>query len=196
MAQASQELTPNSLGNDGEKRTIQVATGISIALSAVIVAFLFWLIYFRPGGEKLEGAARFLPELIAACNALATVFIINGIVQIKAGRKKAHAMSMVIALSCSALFLVLYIVKYNLVGDSKYQGEGLLRLSYLIILISHIILSIVMLPMILMTVFFSATRRFSAHKALARWTYPIWIYVSITGVAVYVYLNFLQAPAA
>ncbi len=188
-------LTDNEGVTSGLTISNRAATLWSIILSGVIVAFLVWLIYFKPGSEELSGSAMYLPPMIAACNALATVFIVMGVIHIHAGRVKAHAACMITALACSALFLILYITKYYLVGDTTFQGEALIRGVYLFILFSHIILSVIMLPMILMTVFFAATKRFSPHKALARWTFPIWLYVSVTGVIVYIFLNFLQTPA-
>jgi putative membrane protein len=182
----------NGHGQGSGIMTDRMATVISLILSGVIVAFLVWLIYFKPSGEALTGGALYLPPMIAACNALATVFIINGIIQIKAGRGRAHAISMIIALSCSALFLALYVTKYYLVGDTKFLGEGLLRVAYLFILFSHIILSVVMLPLILLSVYYASVRRWVTHRRISRWTYPIWLYVSVTGVVVFFFLSFLQ----
>jgi putative membrane protein len=103
---------------------------------------------------------------------------------------------MIPAVVCSALFLVSYVIYHSYQGDTKFLGTGWIRPTYFFILISHIILSVVVVPMILSTLFFSATRRFQAHRKIARWTYPIWLYVSITGVTVYLFLRWLNPPPA
>jgi putative membrane protein len=96
---------------------------------------------------------------------------------------------MVSAFAASTVFLVGYVLYHYAHGDTAYQGEGTVRIVYFTILITHVLLSIVMLPMILTTFYLAARERFSTHKKLARWTLPIWLYVSVTGVIIYFMLR-------
>ena len=101
--------------------------------------------------------------------------------------------SMITAFAASSLFLIGYIIHHTVHGDTRFLTEGWLRPVYFFILVSHIILSIAVLPLVLTTFYFAACRRWSAHKALARWTYPIWLYVSVTGILVFLFLRYLNA---
>ncbi len=163
-----------------------------LALSAVAVAFLFWLIY---GVETGDAANRwtFLPATNAAFNALSAAALLTGLYHIRNGNKRAHGWSMGAAFAASSLFLVGYIIHHTVHGDTKFLATGWLRPTYFFILITHILLSMAVLPMVLTTLFFAATRRWTAHRALARWTWPLWLYVSVTGVLVFVFLRFLNA---
>ena len=96
---------------------------------------------------------------------------------------------MLLAFLFSAVFLVSYIANHALHGDTIFPGHGPVRTLYLTILASHVILSILALPLVLTTFFFSLTGRFAIHRRIARWTFPIWLYVSITGVAVFAFLK-------
>jgi putative membrane protein len=159
-----------------------------IAVSAIASLFLFWLIYFHPPADVSGTHLLFLPALNALLNALAAVALVIGFLFIRAQNIAAHRASMFTAFVFSALFLVAYITNYALHGEMHFHGEGKIRLVYFPLLISHIILAVVALPMILITFFLSLSGRFPAHRRLARWTFPIWLYVSVTGVIVYAML--------
>jgi putative membrane protein len=171
--------------------TNRAAITAILLFSAAAVAFLFWLIYAVEGG----GGSRwgFLPAANAAFNALSAAAVVTGLYHIRRGNRRAHGLSMGVALGASALFLAGYILHHSLHGDTRFLTQGWLRPTYFLILISHIVLSIAVLPLVLTTVFFAATRRWPSHRALARWTYPVWLYVSVTGVLVFVFLRFLNA---
>ncbi|MEM6531875.1 MAG: DUF420 domain-containing protein [Myxococcota bacterium] len=158
---------------------------IILAVSAVAVAFLFWLIYFKEGLQRGSGGYTFLPAVNATLNGLSALCVATGIVFIRQRRMQAHGMAMLAAFGFSAAFLLCYITYYWLHGNTVFTGQGLIRPIYFTILISHIGLSIVALPMVLTTFYFSLTKQFERHKPLARWTYPIWLYVSVTGVVVF-----------
>ncbi|MDB5048670.1 MAG: putative rane protein [Fibrobacteres bacterium] len=161
---------------------------INLLVSAIAVAFLFWLLYLRKGqGEP--SALSFLPAVNAALNATTTVFLLRGWLAIKAGNRVLHAFCQKTAFIVSAVFLVCYIVYHSVHGDTHFPGQGLIKPVYFSILISHIGLSIVALPMILATFFFALTGRFATHRKLARITFPIWLYVSITGVVIFAVLK-------
>ena len=161
---------------------------INLIVSALAVAFLFWLIYLRKGGGE-PSTLSFLPAVNAGLNATTTAFLLRGWFAIRAGNRILHAFCQKTAFVFSAVFLVCYIVYHAVHGDSHFMGQGLVRPVYFSILISHIILSIVALPMVLATFFFAVTGRFTTHRKLARVTFPIWLYVSITGVLIFAVLK-------
>lgn len=164
-----------------------------VALSLAALALLFWLIY---GYEASVDATRekfaWLPSFNAACNGLSTLFVINGLYWIRRGRPRLHGSFMALALLASAAFLAGYILHHSLNGDTLFLTEGWLRPVYFSILVSHILLSMVALPLVLITVFFAAFKRWPKHRKIARWTYPIWLYVSITGVLIFYFLHYLN----
>jgi putative membrane protein len=129
-----------------------------------------------------------LPALNASLNALATVFLVVGWLLIKSGRRDAHRAAMVAALTCSAAFLTSYLVYHYHVGSVPFQGQGPIRIVYFTILITHVILAIVIVPLVVVTVGRALANRFDRHKRIARWTLPLWLYVSVTGVIVYLML--------
>lgn len=126
-----------------------------------------------------------LPALNATLNSIATVLLVCGWLCIKGKKQGAHIALMVLALLVSAAFLTSYLIYHYHVGSVKFQGQGIVRPIYFTILITHIILAIVNLPLIIMTVVPALRRRFDKHKRIARWTLPSWLYVSVTGVVVY-----------
>ena len=168
------------------------AIAVILLVSLVAIGFLFWLIYGVETGEE-AGRWAFLPATNAFFNALSASAVLTGLYHIRKGNKRAHGISMASAFTASALFLIGYIIHHTLHGDTKFLTTGWLRPTYFFVLITHIVLSIAVLPMVLTTLFFAATRRWPAHRALARWTYPVWLYVSVTGVLVFVFLRFLNA---
>jgi len=162
---------------------------IIVLVSALALGFLFYLIYGRESGGGYAGSVAFLPALNAACNALTTILIILGLQAIGRGDREAHRRRMLSAFATSSLFLIGYIVYHALHGETRFPGQGVVRPIYFFILISHIVLSAVALPMILTTFWFALSNQFVRHVKLARWTYPIWLYVSITGVVVFFMLR-------
>ncbi len=157
-------------------------------VSSSAVGFLGWLLLVREGGG-VHGDLSFMPGINAALNATSATLLVAGFLAIRNGRREIHKRLMVSAFAASSVFLVGYVLYHYAHGDTPYQGEGAIRIAYFTILISHVLLSIVMLPMILTTFFLAARERFAAHKRLARWTLPIWLYVSVTGVLVYFMLR-------
>jgi putative membrane protein len=164
-----------------------------LAISATATAFLFWLIYVHPATDAAGVRLTFLPALNALLNGLSATALLIGYTFIRARKIKAHRVSMLTAFAFSTLFLVSYIVNYTLHGESHYPGHSLVRAVYLIILASHVLLSVIALPLVLITFFFSLTGRIPTHRKVARWTFPIWLYVSVTGVIVYAMLAAARA---
>ena len=126
-----------------------------------------------------------LPALNAALNATSTCFLITGYVLIRKGHKTAHRNLMIAALVTSALFLTSYLVYHYQVGHTKFLKPEWARPYYLLLLFTHLVLAIAIVPMIIATVIFAAKQRWEKHKKLARWTWPAWLYVSATGVLIY-----------
>jgi putative membrane protein len=126
-----------------------------------------------------------LPTLNASLNALAASLLLIGFIAIKKGHKEFHKQVMILALMVSAGFLTSYLIYHYHVPSKKFPDLGIIKTIYLIILVPHIILAAVMVPMILKTFWHAFRKEWEAHKKIARITFPIWMYVSITGVIVY-----------
>ncbi|MCC6164626.1 MAG: DUF420 domain-containing protein [Acidobacteria bacterium] len=129
-----------------------------------------------------------LPALNATLNTLATCFLLAGYVFVKRKQVNAHRACMVGALTMSALFLVSYVIYHANAGSRPFTGTGPIRVVYFSVLISHVILATAIVPLVLVTVSRALSRRFDAHRRIARITWPLWMYVSVTGVVVYLML--------
>ncbi|MEM6821211.1 MAG: DUF420 domain-containing protein [Verrucomicrobiota bacterium] len=129
-----------------------------------------------------------LPLVNACLNSFTTLLLIAGFVAIKMDRRDVHRKFMIAAFSTSALFLIGYLTHKFTVGPTRFQGEGQIRLIYFVILISHTILAIVNLPLIIWALTLAIRQKFETHRKVARWAYPVWMYVSVTGVLVYLFL--------
>jgi putative membrane protein len=171
-----------------EARTPMSVVAGAIAVSIAASLMLFWLVYFHAPADVTGTHLLFLPALNALLNGLSAVALVLGFSFIRGGNVAAHRTSMFTAFVFSTLFLVTYITNHALHGDMRFHGAGLVRPFYFTLLISHIVLSMVALPLILVTFFLSLSGRFPIHKKVARWTFPIWLYVSVTGVIVYAML--------
>jgi uncharacterized membrane protein YozB (DUF420 family) len=135
-----------------------------------------------------------LPSLNAALNSLSAVFLLAGFLFIKSGNRNAHRACMLTAFGCSMLFLICYLIYHFEVGSVPFKGQGWIRPIYFTILITHTILATAVVPLALITLTRALRERFAAHRRIARWTFPIWLYVSVTGVVVYWMLYWL-APS-
>ena len=131
---------------------------------------------------------RILADVDASLNAVSTVLIMSGLVAIKRGNVALHKACMLSAAAVSALFLCCYLVYHLNAEPVRFQGEGLARAAYLALLITHVVLAAVQVPLILRTIWLGLKDRREQHKKLAKVTTPIWLYVSVTGVVVYVLL--------
>ena len=170
----------------------RLAVTVILGLSVAVVAFLFWFIYGR-GTSAYDSVAPHwalhLPAVNASLNALSATFVVAGLLFIKRGLKKTHVAMMIAATVSSVAFLVTYLIYHYFAKHTTFAGEGLMRPVYFFILISHIVLSVVVVPLIGSTLFFATSRKFLSHKKVAKWTYPVWLYVSVTGILVYAILN-------
>lgn len=165
------------------KLSLRTYNSIIIAVSILIpvaVAILFTI--------RIPNVAplKMLPPIYATVNGITAVLLVLAVAQIKRGNRKTHERLMRINIFLSILFLVMYIA-YHLTSDSTpYGGEGFIKYVYFFILITHILLSVALIPLVLFTYKHAALRDFEAHKRLSKVTFPIWLYVAVTGVIVYV----------
>ena len=136
-----------------------------------------------------------LPAVNACLNGASTLFLALGYIYIKKGRQEAHRNCMVSALITSTLFLACYLYYHYFAGRTTFQNPQWFRPIYLVILLTHTVLAMVIVPMVLVTVIQAIRQRWESHKKIARWTWPIWMYVSVTGVLIYflLYQIFPQA---
>tara|TARA_B100001123_G_scaffold344676_1_gene391775 strand:+ start:380 stop:925 length:546 start_codon:yes stop_codon:yes gene_type:complete len=169
-----------------EKINDKSAVRFILVLSAAIVGFLIWFIYGRQAsGHSEHDFILSLPAVNASLNGMSAFFVLLGLFFIRRRRIRAHISCMILATTSSALFLICYLLYHYFHGDTKFPGQGWIRPAYFFILITHIVTSIVVVPMIFTTLFFAASKRFERHRRIARWTYPVWLYVSVTGILVY-----------
>jgi uncharacterized membrane protein YozB (DUF420 family) len=136
-------------------------------------------------------SASQLPDLNAALNSLSAVFLLAGYRFIRLKNQQAHRRCMLAAFGCSMLFLISYLIYHYQVGSVSFKGQGWIRPVYFTILITHTILATAVVPLALITLIRALRERFDAHRRIARWTFPIWVYVSVTGVIVYGMLYWL-----
>ena len=169
--------------------SIKTAVTSIIVVSVGILLFLIWLIYLKePVTVSNLPFISYLPVANAIFNSLSGFCLLAGYLAIRKRKRELHLKYMLSALTFSFLFLVSYLIYHTFHGDTLYEGEGFMRIFYFFILISHIFLSALVLPMILTTVFFAATGNFTKHSRIARITLPLWLYVSVTGVMIYLIL--------
>jgi putative membrane protein len=129
-----------------------------------------------------------LPALNATLNGLSALLIATGYVLIRRGRRDLHKRFMLAALATSSLFLVSYVIYHANTGSRPFQGTGVVRPIYFAILITHVILAAVIVPLALTTAIRGLKAQYRLHRAIARWTLPVWLYVSVTGVVIYLML--------
>ena len=134
--------------------------------------------------------------LNASLNGASAVLLACGYAAIRNGKREVHKALMISAFAVSSVFLVSYLVYHYRVGHIVFQGQGWIRPVYFVLLLSHTVLAIVIVPMILVTLRRAWLEKFDKHRVIARWTLPLWFYVSITGVVVYLLLYHLYAPRA
>ena len=161
---------------------------VIIALSVLIASALVWLIYFK-GKVAAPAWVSVLPAANAVFNSLSAICLIFGYVNIRRGHRLTHMRFMITATVFSTLFLLSYVTYHYFHGDTKFPGRGWIRPVYFFILISHIGLSTIALPFILATLWYALRSQFRFHRRVSRWTFPIWLYVSVTGVIVFAVLR-------
>jgi putative membrane protein len=172
-------------------KNLSVAKAIGMILLVSVLAFLFliWLIYFRETAGDTAAWVMNLPALNAALNSVSAMLITAGYIAIRKKNYIRHMKLMLTAFITSSLFLLSYLVYHHYVGSVPFPGEGTVRYIYFTILISHIILSAFVVPLVLTSYYFAFSGKFKTHRKVSRWTLPIWLYVSVTGVIIFFMLN-------
>lgn len=168
----------------------RTAIGLILALSAAAFATLIWLIYFKESAETNAPFVERLPAVNALLNSLSAACLVAGFAAIKRRKQAVHKRFMLAAFGFSTLFLMTYVVYHHFHGDTPFTGTGFVRPVYFFILISHILLTVAALPLILITFYFGLTGRFASHRRVAPITLPLWLYVSVTGVLIYLMLKY------
>lgn len=165
-----------------EKKFNRLITIVSIVVPLVVV-LLF--------GVKIPNVKplSFLPPIYASINGLTAVLLIIAVLAIKKGKRELHQKLMTTCIGLSVIFLLMYIAYHMTSESTSYGGEGTLRYIYFFILISHIFLSIVIIPLVLKTYARAYLKKFESHRKLAKITFPIWLYVAVTGVVVYLMIS-------
>ena len=177
--------------NNSEITTLETKFRKSIIfvsiLIPIVVAILF-SVKLKDFGIPVEPLS-FLPPIYASINGVTAILLVAAVMAIKKGNRKLHERLMTAAIACSVVFLVMY-VAYHMTSDStKFGGEGIIKYVYYFILVTHIILSIIIIPLVLITYVRALAQVFDKHKKIARITFPIWLYVAVTGVVVYLMIS-------
>jgi putative membrane protein len=171
-----------------EPRSDKGFWAFNAALSAAALAFLAYILLVRRGGGSSVDLS-FMPAVNASLNALSAVLLASGWAAIRRGARQIHKYLMVSAFASSALFLVGYLVYHWVHGDSKFGGQGGARALYLTVLASHVLLSMAVVPMCLGSFYMAWRGKFATHRAIGRVLLPIWLYVSVTGVVIFLMLR-------
>lgn len=168
--------------NDIEKKYKKWIVILSIAIP-LVVAVLF--------GVKIPGATplMFLPPIYATINGITAVLLIAAVIAIKNKKVKLHENLMKTCIGLSVAFLGMYVAYHMTSESTKFGGEGIIKSVYFFILITHIVLSIAIIPLVLITYVKALAKRFDKHKKIAKITFPIWLYVAVTGVVVYLMIS-------
>ncbi|MEG0848587.1 DUF420 domain-containing protein [Flavobacterium plurextorum] len=169
-----------------EKKFSKFIIAVSIVIP-VVVAILFG-IKLKDFGINVEPLS-FLPPIYATTNGITAIVLVWAVIAVKNGKRKLHERLMTLAIGLSVAFLVMY-VAYHMTADStKFGGEGIVRYVYFFILLTHILLSIAIIPLVLITYVRALAKRFDKHKKIAKITFPLWLYVAVTGVVVYLMIS-------
>ena len=185
MPHLSQSFT-NAMSNlvIDEKRATLAANAISVAIPLVVAI----LLGIRTKVD-LGDWTKMLPHAIGAINTLTSVLLILGLVAQKAGKIGLHRSAMTTAFSLGAVFLVCYVTYHLSNPSTKFGGSGMMRGFYYFVLITHIGMSLIVLPLVLRTFLFALRNQFEKHRRVAKYAFPIWLYVSTTGVVVYLMIS-------
>ena len=191
--------------NKSENQTLEQRFKLPIILVSIVIPVVVAVLFsvkLKDFGFEVEPLS-FLPPIYASINGLTALFLIMGVIAIKNGNRKVHERFMTTAIACSVIFLVMY-VAYHMTADSTVYGDidgnrildsteeinaGSMRSVYLFILLTHIALSIIIIPLVLITYVRALANRFDKHKKIAKITFPLWLYVAVTGVVVYLMIS-------
>ncbi|MEQ9186227.1 MAG: DUF420 domain-containing protein [Cryomorphaceae bacterium] len=171
------------------ERSKEVKSNRLIYTVAAVLTVAVGAIYITPKFAWSGAPLDFLPALNASINATVSLLLVAGFWLIKQGKKKSHQIAMTSAVLLSALFLMSYVLYHTTHESTSYGGEGIIRYVYFFILLTHIVLAIVIVPLVLISFSRALSERFDKHKKIARIALPLWLYVSVTGVIVYLMIS-------
>jgi putative membrane protein len=169
--------------------SLSKAIAVILLISAVAFGFLIWLIYYKGGSDYSSNLIMSLPALNALLNSASTVLLLFGYQAIRQRDFSRHMKFNLTAFVTSSLFLISYVIYHNFHGSTSFTGEGLIRPVYFFVLISHIILSALVVPMILTSFYLAFAGKLKLHRKVSKVTFPVWLYVSVTGVVIFFMLN-------
>lgn len=181
---SDKEVTNTVIQPKDMKRTPVLIIAASVAVPLLVAA-----LFLMPEKTGEGGWVKMLPHLNAIINSLTTLLLVAGYTVIKKGSKDLHKAFMLAAFLLGTVFLVSYVIYHASVPSTTYGGTGINRYVYFFTLISHILLSIGVVPLVLMALYRALRGHFDAHKRIARYAWPVWLYVSVTGVAVYLMIR-------
>lgn len=175
----------NDTRHQPDTRYLILITMLSVGVP-LLVAFLL----FMPQTGKLGDVdVTFLPKLHALLNSLTAIALLTGFYFIKNQKIRQHRYAMLTAFVLSAFFLISYVTYHYQAAPTSYGGEGTLRYVYYFILLTHIVLAVVIVPLVLLSIYFGLSDQLGRHRRISRWTFPIWLYVAVTGVLVYILIS-------
>jgi len=185
------------MSNPGDEFTIEMlkelslarALGVILLLSGGAFGFLIWLIYYKGGSDYSSSLITSLPALNAVLNGTSTLLLLLGYRAIRRRAYRKHMKLMLTAFLTSSLFLISYVIYHNFHGSTPFEGEGIIRPIYFFILVTHIILSAFVIPMILTSFYFAFSGNLKRHRKFSKFTLPVWLYVSVTGVLIFAILK-------
>jgi putative membrane protein len=157
---------------------------ISVAVPLVVAALLLMPVKLRAGQW-----VYYLPHVNAIINSITALVLVAGFIFIRQKNVQRHQLAMTSAFALGGLFLISYVIYHSTVPSTSYGHEGTIRYVYYFFLISHILLSIVVVPLVLMAIYYAFTQRFYQHRRIVRFTFPVWLYVSVSGVIVYLMIS-------
>ena len=166
-------------------RVAVLILALSVAIPALVVVLMSLPQEYRPQGLDVS----FLPGLHAILNSLTAIALLTGYYFIRNGRRTAHRNAMITAFMLSACFLTSYVIYHASAPSTHYGGEGLLKYLYFFILLTHILLAIVIVPLVLFSLYFGLSNQLARHRRLSKWTFPLWLYVAVSGVLVYILIS-------
>ena len=166
---------------------IPLIIGLSIIIPIVVALLMMFPTVFYLESENYDFSS--LPFFHAILNGSTAILLVTGFILIKNKNTRLHKLSMISAFILSTIFLLSYVVSKLTNAPVPFGGEGLIRYIYFFILISHILLSVAVLPLALFSIYRGITGEFEKHKSIVKWTFPIWMYVAITGVLIYIFMS-------
>lgn len=165
------------------------AIGVILLISTIAFGFLIWLIYYKGGSDYSSNLINSLPALNAMLNSASAILLLFGYQAIRQRNFSRHMKFNLTAFVTSTFFLISYVIYHNFHGSTHFPGEGFIKYFYFTVLISHIILSALVVPMILTSFYLAFSGKLKLHRKVSKVTLPVWLYVSVTGVVIFFVLN-------